>query len=71
MNNLLEDLKNEWKGAEYLYYKCCDPNLKHELGLNMADIRIKIAQLELEEKHINKVIKGVITWKQLTVIKIL
>lgn len=71
MNNLLEDLKNEWKRLECLYYKCCDPHLKHEMGLNMADIRIKIAQLELEEKHINKVIKGVIAWKQLTVTKIL
>ena len=69
MNNLLEDLKNEWKRAEYLYYKCCDPNLKREMGLNMADIRIKIAQLELEEKHINKVIKGVIVWKILAATK--
>lgn len=71
MNNLLEDLKNEWKRSEYLYYKCYDTNLKHELGLNMADIRSKITQLELEEEHINKVIKGVIAWKQLTVTKIL
>lgn len=69
MNNLLEDLKNEWKRAEYLYYKCCDPHLRHEIGLNMADIRIKLAQLELEEKHINKVIKGVKQWKILTVTK--
>lgn len=71
MNNLLEDLKSEWKMAEYLYYKCCNPHLKHEIGLNMADIRSKITQLELEGKHINEVIKGVIAWKQLTVIKIL
>ena len=60
MNNLLKNLMDEWTRSEYLYYKCCDPHLKHELGLNMADIRAKITQLELEEKHINKVIKGVI-----------
>lgn len=71
MNNLLEDLKSEWKKSEYLYYKCYNPILKHEIGLNMADIRSKITQLELEEKHINKVIKGVLAWKILQVMKIL
>ncbi len=60
MKSLLEDLKEEWKMAEYLYYKCYNPHLKHEIGLNMADIRSKITQLELEEKHINELIKGVL-----------
>ncbi|NMW84250.1 hypothetical protein HKO22_00640 [Peptoniphilus sp. AGMB00490] len=60
MNDLIKDLRNEWKRSEYLYYKSYDINLKHELGLNMADIRSKITQLELEEEHIEKVIKGVI-----------
>lgn len=69
MSNLSKDLMDEWKRAEYLYYTCCDPHLKHEIGLNMADIRIKLAQLELEEKHINKVIKGVIVWKILAATK--
>lgn len=69
MSNLLKNLIDEWKRSEYLYYKCCDPHLKHEIGLNMADIRAKITQLELEEKHINKVVKGVIQWKILAATK--
>ncbi|MGF0095037.1 hypothetical protein ACQRC6_01235 [Peptoniphilus sp. SGI.035] len=60
MKDSLIILKGEWKEAEYLYYKCCDPQLKNEIGINMADIRSKITQLELEEKNIEKVIKGVI-----------
>lgn len=50
-------LTRELKKAEYLYYKCADPELRKEILKNKEDIEKKLRQLRIEYENLSELVQ--------------